>query len=142
MAEYVSGIKPIAFPRSLVFTRLSDLRGLEKVKDILASHPEANKISIEAIDADSCAFVIPMAGKLVLKVVERTPEKLIKLEAEHSPIPLTLWIQLVEESEAMTHLRLTLHAELNFLMKQMLGNKLEEGLERIADLMAALPYDR
>lgn len=140
MADYVSNIKPISAAQELVYSRLSDLRGLDGVREVLAAHPEASKIDIEVIDADSCAFIIPMAGRLTLRVIERTPHKLIKLEAQQSPIPLTMWIQLVEGEGTTTHLRLTLRTELNFLMKQMLGNKLQEGVERIADLLASLPY--
>lgn len=141
MAEYISEIKPIAHPRPLVYGQLSDLRGLANIQELLSSHSAASKIAIEAIDADTCAFVIPMAGRLTLKIVEREPEKTIKLEAQQSPIPLTLWIQLVER-EGTTHLRLTIRTELNFMMKQMLGSKLQEGVDRLAEMMAVLPYDR
>lgn len=140
MADYVSNIKVIEAPRALVYSRLSDLRGLENVSSILKQHPEASKIDIEVIDADSCAFVIPMAGKLMLRIVEREPDKTIKLEADQSPIPLTLWVQLLEDDAQHTHLRLTLRTELNLLMKQMIGSKLQDGVERMADMMASLPY--
>lgn len=140
MADYTSSIKHIATSRSEVYSILSDLNSLRNVSDALKAHPEANKIEIEVIDADRCAFVLPMAGKLYLRIVEREPEKSIKLEAEQSPIPLTLWIQLVEDEVMHTHLRLTLRTELNFMMKQMIGNKLQDGVERLADMMAALPY--
>lgn len=140
MTDYTSHIKAISAPIASVYTRLSDLSGLSKIGDALQHHPEASKISIEAIDQDSCAFVISGAGRLILRVVEREPNKTIKLEAESSPIPLTLWIQLVEASAYDTRLRLTLRTELNFLMKKMLGGKLQDGVDRMADLMAAIPY--
>lgn len=140
MADYVSEIKTAIAPRSLVYSKLSDLRGLDQVKDVLAEHPEASQVTIEVIDQDSCAFVVPMAGKLILRVVEREPEKTIKLEAEQSPIPLTLWIQLLEGEASTTHLRVTLRTELNFMLKQMLGSKLQQGVDRLAEMMALLPY--
>lgn len=140
MADYTSGIKAIASPRTTVFDKLSDLRGIEQAQALLQQSPEASAITIEAIDADSCAFVIPMAGRLTLRIVEREPHKTIKLEADQSPIPLTLWIQLVEDSVAQTHLRLTLRTELNFMLKQMLGSKLQDAVDKLATLMAALPY--
>lgn len=140
MADYVSEIKTAIAPRSLVYSKLSDLRGLDQVKDVLAEHPEASQVTIEVIDQDSCAFVVPMAGKLILRVVDREPEKTIKLEAEQSPIPLTLWIQLLEGEASTTHLRVTLRTELNFMLKQMLGSKLQQGVDRLAEMMALLPY--
>lgn len=140
MVDYVSEIKTAQAPRSLVYSKLSDLRGLDQVRDVLAGHPEASQVSIEVIDQDSCAFVVPMAGKLTLRVVEREPEKTIKLEAEQSPIPLTLWIQLLEGEGSITHLRVTLRTELNFMLKQMLGSKLQQGVDRLAEMMAMLSY--
>lgn len=142
MTEYTSNIISIAAPRHLVYKQLSDLSRLEAIAETLKSHPSASGIGVEVIDPDRCALDIPMAGKLVLHIVEREPEKMIKLEAEQAPIPLTLWTQLVEKEESpnTTFLRLTLHTELNFLMKQMLGSKLQEAVNKLAETFGQIPY--
>lgn len=140
MADYVSNIKAIGTDRQRVYEKLSDLSGLSKVGDALSAHPDASKVQIEAIDRDTCAFIISGAGRLELKVVEREPDKTIKLEAQSSPIPLTLWIQLLEPAPSDTRLRLTLRTELNFFMKKMIGSKLQDGVERMADMLSQLPY--
>ncbi len=140
MADYVSQIKAISAKRTNVYNKLSDLSGLASIGDRLKG-TEAAQVEIEAIDSDSCAFVIPKAGRLVFRIVEREPEKTVKLEAEASPIPLTMWIQLLEPQEGDTRLRLTLRTELNFMMKKMVGGKLQEGVERLADMMAMLPFN-
>ncbi len=142
MAEYISNIIPISAPRHLVYKKLSDLSGLSTIAETVKSHPSASGIGIEVIDADRCSLSIPMAGKLQLHIVEREPEKLIKLEAEQSPIPLTLWTQLVEKEETpeTTYLRLSLHTELNFLMKQMLGDKLQDAVNKLAETFGRIPY--
>lgn len=140
MADYVSSIKSIAATQTQVYNKLSDLSGLGAIGEALKDHPEASKITIEGIDRDNCAFVIPGAGRLQLRIVEREPEKTIKLEAVDAPIQLTLWIQLISAGTYDTRLRLTLRTELNFIMKQMIGSKLEQGVERLADMMALIPY--
>lgn len=142
MAEYTSHIIPISAPKHLVYKKLSDLSGLATIAETLKSHPSASSIGVEVIDADKCALSIPMAGKLQLHIIEREPDKMIKLEAEQSPIPLTLWIQLVEKEESLgtTYLRLTLHTELNFLMKQMLGDKLQDVVNRLAETFGQVSY--
>lgn len=139
MSDYTSSIKSIAAPRHRVYERLSDLSGLASVRDRLPEEAK-EKIQIEPIDADSCAFVIPGAGRLVLRVIEREPEGTIKLSTEQSPLDLTLWIQLLEPAPNDTRLRLTLRADLNFFIRKMIGGKLEEGIERLADMLAILPY--
>jgi hypothetical protein len=37
-------------------------------------------------------------------------------------------------------MRLTLKADLNPMLKMMLGKKLEQGIEKFADMLAMLPY--
>ena len=76
----------------------------------------------------------------MLRVIEREPEGTIKLATEQSPLDLTLWIQLLEPAPNNTRLRLTLRADLNFFVRKMIGGKLEEGIERLADMLAILPY--
>lgn len=140
MADYVSGIKSITNTTERVYNKLSDLSGMATIGEALKHHPEASKIGIEGIDSDNCAFVIPGAGRLQLRIVEREANKTIKLESVDAPIALTMWIQLVEAGTYDTRLRLTLRTELNFIMKKMIGSKLQEGVEKLADMMAMIPY--
>lgn len=140
MADYISGIKSIAASQAQVYNKLSNLSGMAAIGEALKSHPEASKIGIEGIDSDNCAFIIAGAGRLHLRIVEREPDKTIKLEAIDAPIELTLWIQLVPAAAYDTRLRLTLRTELNFFMKKMIGGKLQEGVEKLADMMAMIPY--
>lgn len=140
MADYTSGIKSIKATQTQVYNKLSDLSGLVNIGEALKHHPEASKVTIEGIDADNCAFVIAGAGRLHLRIVEREPEKCIKLESVDAPIDLTMWIQLVPADVYDTRLRLTLRTELNFIMRKMIGDKLQDGVEKLADMMAMLPY--
>jgi len=39
-----------------------------------------------------------------------------------------------------TKIRLTLHAELNMMLKMLAGKKLKDGLDKIADALTMLPY--
>lgn len=140
MADYISGIKSIKAHQGQVYDKLKDLSGLAKIGEALQSHPEASKISVEATDEDNCVFIIAGLGRLHLRVTEREPEKTIKLEAVDAPIELSLWIQLLSADTYDTRLRLTLRTELNFLMKKMVGSKLQEGVDKLADMIAMLPY--
>ena len=140
MSDYVSSIKAIAAPRTRVYQRLSNLSGLANIQDRLPAAAR-EKITIEGIDSDSCAFVVPGAGRLVLRIIEREPEGTIKLATEQSPIDLTIWIQLLEPAPGDTRLRLTLRADLNFFMRKMIGSKLNDGVEKLADMLAMIPYN-
>lgn len=139
MTEYRSGIKAINAPNDRVFNTLSDLNNLNNLRNLLPSE-HRDKLSFDVVNSDECVFDIQGAGKVTLKVVEREPNKTIKFEAQSSPIPLIMWIQLIEPNPNDTRLRLTLHAKLNFFVKKMIGNKLEIGVDQIATLLASIPY--
>ena len=62
----------------------------------------------------------------------------MKYAAENSPVPANLWIQLLPNGEGQTAMKVTLGVELNFLMKQMLKGKLQDGVERLADMLAMI----
>ena len=46
------------------------------------------------------------------------------------------WIQLHKVSDTDTRMRLVLHAELNMMMRMMIGGKLQKALDQIAEAMA------
>ncbi len=140
MTEYVSQIKSIRANRTDVYAKLSNLNNLSSIKERLNGSEYADKLNIEVIDEDACAIDVPKAGRVVFRIIDREQDKTIKLEAEASPVPLLMWIQLIEPASGDTRLRLTVHTELNFIMKKMVGSKLQEGVDRLADMLSMLPY--
>ncbi len=80
-------------------------------------------------------------GHFLERAPEREPYKTIKYRADrNSPVPMTLWVQLVEKAPNDTRIRLTLHAELSMMMKMMLKNKLDTGINQIAEALTRIPY--
>lgn len=136
MTDFVSDIQKIPYSAERVFTKLSDLNNLEKVQSLL---PEG-KIKDFTFDTDSCSFQVESFGKIAVRVVEREPNKTIKLESEKSPMPFTFWIQLQEAEINDTQLKLTFRADIPFLFKGMISKPLEEGLKKFAEALAKLPY--
>lgn len=158
MAKYESKKKAIPYAQSVVYAKLSDLRNLEVLKTRLNSDqpdiPDEMKAQVNEeqlskakeliqnmeFTADTMSIDIPPMGKLVVEIIEREPEKLVKLTSTQSPIPLTVWIQLVPTSETSCAMRLTLEAELNMFLKMAIGGKLKEGVDKFADMLARIPY--
>ena len=80
-------------------------------------------------------------GLAEIKIIERDPHKTVKISSTGSlPISVVFWIQLLPVSAYETKLRLTLDADMSMMIKMMVGRKLEDGINRIADVLAALPY--
>ena len=136
MAEFVSEIKTIPFNADRIFPMLSDLNNLEGVKERIPQ----DKIKDFEFDSNSCSFAVDPVGKLTFEIIEREPNKTIKFNTKNSPIPLTVWIQLKEIAEGDTKLKLTAKADLNPFIKPMVSKPLQEAIEKLATIIASLPY--
>lgn len=136
MSKFESGIKHIPHPQTTVYNALSDLSNLDKVKDKL---PE-DKIKDLSFDSDSLTIGAPM-GSVSMRIIEREEPKCIKFATEKSPIAANLWIQIVPEGEDACKMKLTIKADINPFIKGMVAKPLQEGLEKIADVLAMIPYN-
>ncbi|MCI1741919.1 MAG: SRPBCC family protein [Prevotella sp.] len=137
MVKIESSIKQIPYAQETVYKNLSDLNHLERLKDKIP----ADKVGDVSFDQDSITFKVPMAGQVTMKVVKREEPKTIKLETEKSPVPLTFWIQLLPTDENSCKMKLTVKADVSPFLKGMIYKPLQEGLEKIADALALIPYE-
>lgn len=136
MTEFVSEIKTISYSQQVIYGVLSDLSNLEKVKDKIPHE----KVQDFSFDTDSCSFSVNPVGEVRFSIIEREPFKTIKFTADKSPIEVNMWIQLVAVDENETKLKLTIKANLNPFLKPMLSKPLQDGLNKIADILAVIPY--
>lgn len=136
MSKFESKIKQVPYSQKSVFDMLSDLNNIERVRDRI---PE-DKIKDLEFDSDSVSISSPM-GPVTLRVMEREEPKCIKFETEKSPVPMNLWIQMLPTSETESKLKVTISADLPFFMAAMAKKPLEEGVEKIAEALAMIPYE-
>ncbi len=85
---------------------------------------------------DTCSFKVK-GFTVRLKMAERVAPKHVKITGDGVPMDFAFWVQLHAVSEYDTRLRLVLHAELNMMMRMMIGSKLQQALDQIADGIAA-----
>ena len=136
MTKFESDIKFIPFSQENVYEKLSNLNNLEKVKDKLPQ----DKVKNLTFDADSVSIEVPPVGNITLQVVEKEPCKCIKFGTTNSPLPFNLWIQLLPVSSNECKMKLTIGMELNPFMKTMVQKPLQEGLQKMADMLAMIQY--
>ncbi len=136
MTKFESEVKVIAASQSAVYSKLSDLSNLEKIKDRL---PEG-KMKNLVFTSDTLSVEVPPVGTITLQIVEREPEKCIKFATTTSPLPFNLWIQLVPVHESECKMKLTIGMELNPFTKMMIQKPLQDGLNKMADSLAMIHY--
>ena len=130
MAQFESSVKMVPAPVETIFNTLSDLNNLEKIKDKIP----ADKVKDFSFDADSCSFSVTPVGNLKVVVIEREPYKTIKFGTENSPVPFFMWIQLLPVTDNESK------AELNPFIHKMIAKPLQDGLEKMAEVLSNISY--
>ena len=98
----------------------------------------ADKVEEWQADENHCSFKFK-GFTVALRIEERVDNKHIKVVGDGGTIPMdfAFWIQLHEVSDNDTRIRLVLQADLNMMMRMMLGKKLQSGLDQAVEGIAA-----
>ena len=127
MQEYISKQVQILRPAEQIFTVISRFDHLTPAL--------AGRVDEWQATEDTCSF--KAKGFLVkLRMAERIEPKHVKITGDGVPMDFAFWVQLHKVDACDTRLRLVLHAELNMMMKMMIGSKLQQALDQIADGIA------
>ena len=137
MSKFESSIKQIPYSQNAVYSKISDLSNLEKVRDRI---PE-DKIQGCSFDQDTVSVNVPPVGEIRLRIINREEPKCVKFETEQSPLPFHLWIQVLPVTETSSKMKVTVEADIPFMLKGMVSGPLKEGVEKIADALAMIPSE-
>ena len=118
----------------------SQIRTLSNMQRVRQSLPQ-DSVKAFTLTDDRCSFEVSPIGKIEFHIVDREPNKTIKFETTQSPVPLLLWIQLKQVAENDTRMKMTVRAELNPFLKPMVSKPMQEAVDKIAEILAALPYE-
>ena len=153
MAKFESQIKQVPYSQSAVYAKISDLSNLavskERIDDpnIQAQIPAdkidevRNAVSQMEFTTDTLSGPIGPIGNVAVEIVEREPEKCVKFASTSSPVSFKLWIQVLPTSQISSKIKVTIDADLNFFMKQVLSKPLQQGVDKFADMLAMIPYE-
>ena len=136
MAKFESSIKQVPYPQADVYRNISDLRNLEKVRERV---PE-DKLQSFSFDEDTVSVSVDPVGQISLHIIEREEPKCVKFETTQSPMPFNLWIQVLPVTPETSKLKVTVKADIPFMLKGMISGPLQDGVEKIADALAMIPY--
>ena len=141
MVQFESSVKHVPYSQERVYTKLADLNNLASVREKLDAVKEQAGGKVEDLSFDQDSLTLKVQGiSLTLRIIEREPMKCIKFEGDKTPIPLNVWIQILPVSEAEAKMKVTIRAEVNAFMKAMVSKPLQEGVEKLADMLAMSPY--
>lgn len=139
--QFESNVKHVPYSQERVYNKLSDLNNLEGVRERLDMVKDKLDGKLEDMSFDRDSITLKVQGiSLTLRIIEREPLKCIKFEGDKSPIPLNLWIQILPVTQEEAKMKVTIRAEVNMFMKAMVSKPLQEGVEKLADMLAMIPY--
>ena len=158
MTTFESTVKQIHYPQVAVYNKLADLNNLAVIQERASDPAFIEQLRASGqVPEDKIGQITEMAsqlqfttdtvtlpnsplGAVTLRIVERDESKCVKFAVEGAPIQANLWIQVLPTSTYESKMRCTVGAELNFLMRQMAKKPLQEGVEKLADMLAMIPY--
>ena len=153
MAKYESQIKQVPYTQSAVYAKISDLTNLAVIKErfddpnvqaqIPADKIEEVRSAVSQMEftTDTLSTPVGPVGTVSVQIVDREPEKCVKFTSTNSPVSFKLWIQVLPTGEASSKMKVTIDADLNFFMKQVIGGQLQKGVDKFADMLAMIPYE-
>ena len=153
MTRYESTIKQVPYPVESVYAKLADLNNLQVIREriddpLIQQQIPADKLSqvrdvVSKMEftSDRVSCNAGIAGNIAVEIIEREENKCVKFQSVSSPVGFTLWVQVLPVSESGSKLKLTIDADLNFFMKQMLDKPLKNGIEKMADVLSMIPYN-
>ena len=141
MKRIQSSVKQIPYSQEQVYAKVSDL---SNIKTLIDRIPEDQKkgINLDNLECtpDRVSTVAQPIGKVEIAIVSREPFKCVKLESTESPIKLYMWIQIVSIDQNSCKIKLTVDADLNMFMAKMVEKPLTQAVDKMADMLAAIPY--
>lgn len=135
--KYESKIVSSTASAEQIYRVFSNLKNVERVKDLIPK----DKIQEMEISEDQIRIKVDGLGqKITIGIVDRIENDTIKFGLEGIPMDANFWVQLKQLSENDTRIKLTLKADIPMMFKMMIGNKLQQGLDQAADMLAQFPY--
>ena len=129
MQEYTSKQHQILRPAEQIYAVISRFDNLTPAV--------ADRVEEWQATEETCSFKA-QGFTVRLRMEEREAPKHVKIVGDEGGLPMdfAFWIQLHKVSETDTRMRLVLHIGLNMMMKMMIGGKLQDAINQIAEGIA------
>lgn len=138
-SKYTSAVRQIPAPIERVYTALSNLQNLERVRE----HIPADRVRELEITPDSVRMKVDGLGqKISILIEDRIENDTIKFGAEGLPMSMNFWIQLKPGEGDSCFVRLTLKADIPMMFKMMLDKKIQKGIDDAAEMLTQFPYSQ
>lgn len=135
MSKIESRIGIIKETDEKIFRFLSDFKHF---RDMIP----ADRIKNFESSGDNCSFSVEGIGHIGLRIIEKEPNKLIKIGSDgDSPIEFQLWIQIKEAGNSDSRMKITIEPKVNTMMMGMVKNPLKSFVDSLIDQAEKISYE-
>lgn len=141
MAEqkYESKITSSTSSAQDIYRVMSNLTNIEKVKHLFPQ----DKVKEIIAEEDNVRFKVDGIGQMIgVRIEDRIENDTIKYGLDNIPMEGHCWIQLKEVAPGDTRIKLTVKADMPAMIKMMVGNKLQQGLDKAAEILAQMSFSQ
>lgn len=132
--EVESKVGKIEYSDKIIYTFLSDFNNFKAMVP-------AEKIKNWSSSEDHCHFSVAGMGETGLRIIERSPFKLIKVTTETgSTMSFLMWIQLKKVAENDTRVKITVKADLNPMISMVVKGPLKTFANSLIDKMEEFQF--
>ena len=119
-------------PKVKIFEQMADMRNLEKHK---AAFPNSADLEMQ-FGQDFITAKVPVVGPATIRLVEKEELEKLKFSVENLPMAASIYVKLTEVEPEKTEIQLILEADIPFFLGTIIGNKLQNGLDKTAEMIA------
>ena len=121
----------VAIPCEQLYMSFTDMRNL--TQNVPAEYRDSVTADYDTLSASVRGF------NIAVRVAERLPYSLIRIEDTDAPFHFSVSIHF-EPAEGGTDFSIEADADLNFMMKALLGGKVKDALDKIVDGLVAVSH--
>ena len=127
MGKIESKTGQLQYPDNKIYDFITDFNNFKQFI------PEEKVENWESSD-DSCSFSLPSLGEASMSIIEKEPNKLVKVAGSGSnAIKFTIWIQLKMIADNDTRIKITLEPQMNKMMEMMAQKPLKKFIDMLVD---------
>ncbi|MBQ0034658.1 MAG: SRPBCC family protein [Bacteroidales bacterium] len=120
-----------------IFRVMSDLRNIDKVKDLIPK----DKIKEILAEEDNIRIKVDGLGPMIgIRILDKEEDNVIKYGLENIPMEGYFWVQMKQVAPGDTRMKLTIKADMPMMIKMMVEKKLQQGLDQAAEMLAQMPF--
>lgn len=145
MTTVKSEKKIISAPAEKVFEKLSNLDNLKPLLESIPRDkiPEDKMEMFDNLKVTSDSITIPAGpvGQITLRVTDRLPYSLIRLEGEGAPVPLSMQLEIEGRGENECEVTVAIHLDIPIMLKPMVAGPLKKIVDQFSQVLGAIPFN-